>query len=390
MSERPLILIADDQPDNLLVLCDLLERSYDVETVSDGVQVLTRLAAGRFPDVLLLDVLMPGLDGFETCRCVKETPAFSDLPVVFLTSLESTVDEERCLSLGAEDFIRKPFVPGVVLARIGNLLGRRETELRRRELAILEAQLAEYERNSNALRTAVDKLTAANAELERFNLLAAHDLREPARMVSQYAQLFEKRCAAKLDAVEMQYLDFLVTGARRIYDMVSGLLVYSHVVAEGETRRMVSAANACAVALDRLATQVRESGGEIVVGVLPDITADQPSLILLFQNMIGNALKFRDPARGLRIDISAEPWEGEWCFTIADNGIGIDAGASDIFNLLRQLAPGRKSGAGVGLAICKRVVERLGGRIWAESELGAGSKFRFVIPEAASDGAQTS
>lgn len=386
MPERPLIMIADDQLDNLLVLEDLLGDRYSVEALTDGTQVLHRLASGRLPDALLLDVLMPGLDGFETCKRIKEDPVTRDLPVLFLTSLEGSEDEERGLSLGAEDFIRKPFVPGVVLARIGNLLGRREAERRRRELAILEARLAEYERNSHALHATVDRLTVANAELERFNQLAAHDLREPARLVSQYARLFEKRCVAKLDAVEMQNLNFLVTGARRIYDMVSGLLVYSQLAAEGETRRQVSTADACAVALDRLATQLKESGGEISVGPLPEVTADQTSLKMLFQNMIGNAIKFRDPLRVLRIDVSADRIEGEWCFTIADNGVGFDAGASDIFDLLRQLAPGRTSGAGVGLAICKRIVHGLGGRIWAESTPGTGSRFHFTIPGVTIDG----
>ncbi|CUW38657.1 putative two-component sensor histidine kinase, hybrid system (CheY-like superfamily 2-199;ATPase-like, ATP-binding domain 238-382) [Magnetospirillum sp. XM-1] len=381
MDQRPIVLVVDDQPDNILILVDLLSKLYRVESVGDGSELFERLAAGPNPDLILLDVVMPRMDGFETCRRLKEEAATSDIPIIFLTSLDGTGDEERGIALGADDFVRKPLIPGVVLARVGNLLGRRETERRRREVAVLEARVAEHQRNAAALQSAIDRLTVMNTELERFTMVAAHDLREPIRSVSMYAQMLQRRSVAKLDENERQYLDYLVEGATRIYDMIGSLLTYANVSLNAGQLHPVSAAFACKAALENLSALAEESGAELVVGPLPEVEADDVLLLQVFQNLISNALKFRHPLRRARIEVSARPIGTEWHFAVTDNGIGFNAEGEDVFELFRQLSPSdRRIGTGSGLAICKRIVQRLGGRIWAESTPDQGSVFHFALP----------
>ena len=248
------------------------------------------------------------------------------------------------------------------------------------DITAAKRDLAERQRNAEALQEAVARLTVMNTELERFTMVAAHDLREPVRSVRSFAQMLERRCAAKLDADERQYLDFLVGGATRIYDLIGGLLEYSRVPANAAPLHRTSAELACTMALDNLAALIREAGAEIVRDALPDVEADEVLLMQIFQNLIGNALKFRDPARRARVEIRAERGTETWRFSVGDNGIGFDAAGQDVFELFRQLQPGRHSGTGAGLAICKRIVQRLGGTIWADSQPGRGSTFCFTVP----------
>jgi signal transduction histidine kinase len=384
METSPLILIADDQPDNLFVLEDLLSGRYRVEAVTNGQQVLDRLTVAPMPDLILLDVVMPGLDGFEVCRVLKQQPATHDVPVVFLTGLDGTADEERGLSLGADDFIHKPFVPQVVLARVVNLLGRREAELRNRQMAVMEARLAEHQRHADAMQDAVEKLTTANAELERITLVAAHDLREPLRAVVSFAQLLERGCAAKLDATETEYLTYVVAGAKRMYELVGGLLTYSQVTSHADQLYAVCAASACTIALKSLAGKIDDCDAQVVVAPLPQVLANEALLTQIFQQLIDNAVKFRHPDRVPHIEVAARLAGKEWEFTVTDNGIGFGPASAeeDVFELFRQLDySGRRAGAGVGLAICKRIVHRLGGRIWALSTPGDGSQFGFSVRE---------
>ena len=378
---RPLVLAADDQPENLFVLEDLLGEICEVRTLPDGAAVLDFLAWGRLPDVLLLDVVMPGMDGFETYRRIKQNPATRDLSVIFLTGLDTPQAETLGLELGAEDFIHKPFVPGVVLARVRNLLGRRQIEQRRQEIAVLEAQMAEQRRLADTLQAAVDNLTVTNQELERFTVVAAHDLREPARSASLHAQVLKRLFADRLDGEGMKHLNFLETAARRMYDIVGGLLSYSEAGSSDRKSHPVSAAAACSLALANLRPQIQQADAEIIVGRLPEVIADKQMLVRLLQNLIDNAIKFRHRERRLRIEIEAAPTADGWEISVADNGLGFEAGRQDIFEIFRRLRQNDETGGiGFGLAICKRIVQHWNGKIWAISTPGAGSRFCFSVP----------
>jgi signal transduction histidine kinase len=381
MSARPRILVVDDQPDNCLVLEDLLCGSYDVETAADGLAALAALERGPLPDLVLLDVVMPGLDGFEVCRRLHEQPATRDLPVIFLSGLESASDEERGLSLGADDFIHKPFVAPLVLARVGNVIGRRESAIRERQIAVIEARLTEQQLIADSMQAVIDRLTVMNTELERFAFVAAHDLREPLRSVTSFAQLLDRHLGETLDPTGREYLRYVVDGARRMHDLIGGLLAYSYITSNVGPPAWISSASACGAAVENLASIIGESRAEIVVAELPMVQADELPLMQVFQNLIGNAVKFRAPDRVCRVEISARENDREWEFSVADNGIGFDPVEQDVFELFRRVRPhGGPSGSGVGLAICKRIVQTLGGRIGVESRADQGSVFTFTLP----------
>jgi len=381
MKARPLILVVDDQSDNCLVLEDLLIASYEVETIGDGPAALSRLECEPVPDLVLLDVMMPGLDGFEVCRRLHLQPLSREVPVIFLTGLDSPRDEEYGLSLGADDFIHKPFVAPLVLARVRNVIGRREAALRQRQIAVIEARLAEQTRVADAMQAVIERLTVMNTELERFAFVAAHDLREPLRSVTSFAQLLERHLAGQLDPVGRDYLRYVVDGARRMHELIGGLLAYSYVTSNVGPPARVSAEAACRVAVESLETIIRESRAEIVIGALPEVQADELPLMQLFQNLIGNAVKFRAPGTPCRVEVTARAGDGEWVFSVADNGIGFNPAEQDVFELFRRVRPhDGPAGSGVGLAICKRIIQALGGRIWAESHPGEGSVFSFSLP----------
>lgn len=256
-------------------------------------------------------------------------------------------------------------------------LGEELTSYRRH----LEEMVDEKQRTANLLQRTVDRLTVANAELERIAVVAAHDLREPARAVSMYAQMLERHSKAALDQDGLDYLHYLMSGAQRIYALIGGLLDYSRAPASAGELGRVSSANACAAALAALAAEISARNAEIVVGPLPEVIGDEAELLQVFQNLLDNALKFRNPACRLRVDVSAERRGAQWRFTVADNGIGFDPGSQDVFELFRQLNT-HGTGIGAGLAICKRTVLRLGGDIWVDSRPGHGSAFTFTLPAA--------
>lgn len=381
MKAKPLILVVDDQSDNCLVLEDLLQASYEVETVTDGAAALARLEHEPVPDLVLLDVVMPGLDGFEVCRRLHFHPLGRDVPVIFLTGLDSPRDEEYGLSLGADDFIHKPFVVPLVLARVRNVIGRRESALRQRQIAVIEARLAEQQRVADAMQAVIERLTVMNTELERFAFVAAHDLREPLRSVASFAQLLERHLGNSLDQTGRDYLHYVVEGARRMHEMIGGLLAYSYVTSNVGPPAPVSALAACRVAVESLESIIRDSRAEIVIGDLPEVRADELPLMQLFQNLIGNAVKFRAAGRPCRVEVTARREAEEWIFSVADNGIGFESTEQDVFELFRRVRPhDGPTGSGVGLAICKRIVQALGGRIWVESRPGEGSVFSFSLP----------
>lgn len=231
------------------------------------------------------------------------------------------------------------------------------------------------------LKQHTDELARSNADLQQFAYVASHDLQEPLRMVSSYTQLLARRYKGRLDEDADTYIEYAVDGARRMQRLIQDLLVYSR-VGSGETPLVLKDVNVIVNdALTNLRAAIESSDAEITLGPLPEITCEPSQITQLFQNIIGNAIKYRgdDPPH---ICISAERDEREWTFSVKDNGIGIDRKFSDrIFVLFKKLhAIEEYEGTGIGLAICKKIVERQGGRIWVDSEAGHGSNFQFTVP----------
>jgi light-regulated signal transduction histidine kinase (bacteriophytochrome) len=231
------------------------------------------------------------------------------------------------------------------------------------------------------MRRQASELTRSNSELEQFAYVASHDLQEPLRMITGYTNLLAKRYGGKLDQDADDFIGFAVNGAKRMHVLINDLLSYSRA---GNNRNRLTQTN-CEETLARtlasLQAAIEESGAAITHDDLPTVMADRTQMDQLFQNLIGNAIKYRgaDPPQ---IHVGCQRDGGWWVFSVRDNGIGIDPRYSErIFIIFQRLhTRDEYSGTGIGLAICKKIVERHGGKIWIESELGQGTTCYFKLP----------
>jgi PAS domain S-box-containing protein len=234
------------------------------------------------------------------------------------------------------------------------------------------------------LRLTNEALQRSNADLEQFAYAASHDLQEPLRMISLYTQLLQEEYSGLLDETGRSYVDFAVSGAQRMERLLQDLMAYSRVsvAPQGLTERS-DARVALDAALGNLEATVRKSGAQFHISELPSVAAPPVHMVLLFQNLIGNALKYSG-GNVPEVWINAERADRFWRFSVKDNGIGIEPQyAKQIFGVFKRLHGAEYEGTGIGLAVCQRIVERTGGRIWLESTPGEGSTFYFTLPRAA-------
>jgi PAS domain S-box-containing protein len=245
-------------------------------------------------------------------------------------------------------------------------------------------------RNISARKTAeehlaqtVGELKRSNEELQQFAYVSSHDLQEPLRMVASYTQLLAKRYKGRLDRDADEFIAFAVDGCNRMQGLIRDLLAYSRTGTSGKVLLEVSGEGALKQALSNLRATIEQSSAVVTHDLLPTIRTDETQLTQVFQNLVGNAIKYRS-AEIPQVHVSASKNGGnEWIFSVRDNGLGIDPQYFERIFILFQRLHGRKEfeGTGIGLAICKKIVERLGGRIWVESQLEKGSTFYFGLPE---------
>lgn len=258
----------------------------------------------------------------------------------------------------------------------------------RDEMAVVAESFNEMARSlaerTGQLNKKSEELEKSNQELEHFASIASHDLQAPLLAVASNLKLLEKRIRDNLNEESKGFLNDSLESAMRMQELIRNLLAYSRVQAKAKPIEKIDSSKSLELALKNLSVAIEQSGAKITVGRLPDIMADSTQMTQLFQNLIGNAIKYRRE-EALRIDINTEKKDDEWVFSISDNGLGIsDEDRSRIFEIFYR-APGKKSGTGIGLATCKRIVERHGGRIWVESTSGKGSIFYFTVPESLRD-----
>jgi signal transduction histidine kinase/PAS domain-containing protein len=379
-SSRGRVLLADDNADMRAYVYRLLAPHFDVEAVADGQEALDR-ALNHPPDLILSDIMMPGLDGFALLKNLRTEPATSTLPVILLSARAGEESRVEGIEAGADDYLVKPFTARELLARVTTHL----------EMSRLRRQAAERERalrrDAEAAReratAAMEALRRANSDLEQFAFSASHDLQEPLRMVATFSQLLQMKYAGKLDEQADTIIQHCVEGATRMGRMIRDLLEYTRVasISDAQPERM-ALEDALEGALDNLRTAILESGAVLTHDPLPILRAEPVHLQQIFQNLVSNAIKYRGHKPPC-IHIGAVRHNGGWEFTVRDNGIGIDERYQEqVFGLFKRLHSGsRYSGTGLGLAICKKLVERYHGRIWVESALGEGSTFFFTLPD---------
>jgi signal transduction histidine kinase len=328
--------------------------------------LLEELSTGAATALIAQEALSPesvsGLGNWLTSQ-----PTWSDIPFIVLTSKgrsnRTTFHKARELqALGNVTFLERPFRPETIEAGVR---------------AALRARMRQYE-----IRRRQETLTRANLDLEQFAYTASHDLQEPIRNMAIYSTLISREYADRLDEQGLTYLQFVSEGAHRMESLVAGLLEYTKAATiVDELPEPVNAGKQLRLALLNLAEVIRENEADVVYCPLPDVRVRELHLQQLFQNLIGNAIKYRS-AEKPHISITAEREGTRWRLGVHDNGIGIQAEyTTRIFGLFKRLhGHDEYSGTGIGLAICQRIVDRYMGRIWVESVPGKGSSFFLTLP----------
>jgi PAS domain S-box-containing protein len=243
-------------------------------------------------------------------------------------------------------------------------------------------EIEERRLTEDKLKKTLDDLARSNSELENFAYVASHDLQEPLRMISSYTQLISKRYNGKLDEKADQYISFVVDGAKRMQQLIHDLLEYSRVATRGKEFEPVDCNEILKNVLTNLQISIQKNNAVIKYDALPRVMADNIQLMQLFQNLISNAMKFKSDSIPV-VTIKVEDRTVEWLFSVSDNGIGIDPQFKERIFIIFQRLHEREAypGTGIGLAVCKKIVERHGGRIWVEAEEGKGSTFFFTLPK---------
>jgi len=327
-------------------------RSYFKAFSTDAAQAhgrrLSELGAGLWDDPRLkarLEAVVQRSESFEDHELAREIPGLG----------------RRTLLLNARLVLQASDRPPLVLLAMEDV-----TERRALEESVREKSAA---------------LERSNRDLQEFAYVASHDLQEPLRMVVSYTELLARRYRGRLDADADEFIGFAVDGAKRMQRLINDLLAYSRLDRRGAEMTPVCAAQAAAESLAALQAAIAESGATVEVGPLPSVRADPGQLAQLFQNLIGNALKFRDPARAPLIRITASREGSFWTFRVEDNGIGVDPQYFEkVFIIFERLHGHDVPGTGIGLALCRKIVGRHGGRIWIESEKGRGTTMFFTLP----------
>ncbi len=360
------LLVEDNDLDAALVVRALQKDGFDVtaNVVQDEAEFTQALRAHP-PEVVLADYNLPNWKGMDTLKTMRSEGL--DIPMILVSGSLGDVMAVECIKQGATDYVLKD-----ELARLPEVIRR---ALREKNERALRHQMEED------LARKVDELARSNADLEQFAYVASHDLQEPLRMVTAYTQLLAERYRGKLDENADKFIGYASEGAQRMQVLIQDLLAFSRVGRNGLVSGNVDCNSVMEEVLQTLTAAIQESGATVTHGDLPAVWADRTQVAQIFQNLIGNAIKFRGTAPPL-ISMQAEKADQRWLFRVSDNGIGIAPEyAQNIFIVFQRLhARSEYAGNGIGLAICKKIVERDGGRIWVESQSGSGSTFKFTLP----------
>lgn len=355
------ILIVDDTPANLRVLsATLSDRGYEVRCVNSGAMALT-VARNAPPDLILLDIKMPEMDGYQVCQQLKSDPKTYEIPVIFLSALDDIADKVKAFTAGGVDYITKPFQTEEVLARVKNQL----------TISHLRQKLTAQN----------DELMRSNLELEQFASVVSHDLQQPLQVIVGFARMLEKKSQNWQSEDTKKFLGHILVSGTHMQELIRDLLAYSRVNTSDPAYEPVDCNEVLSQVLNNLQMANARSNAVVDYPPLPTVMANESQLEQVFQNLISNALKFQRPNTTPRVEISVTQ-EDEWQFSFKDNGIGIKPEKfPSIFQMFKRLHKRQEyPGTGIGLAICQKVIDAHGGRIWVESEPGIGTVFHFTLP----------
>jgi signal transduction histidine kinase len=367
---RPILLVVDDVETNIDLLLETLSEDYVVRVATDGAGALDSVKKSR-PDLILLDVMMPGMDGFEVCRRLKDDPTTHEVPVIFITALNDTIDKVKGFSVGGVDYVTKPFQPEEVLARVSAHL-----EIRRQKL---ELHHQKYE-----LQQSYDKLRETEIQRDSLVHMIVHDMRSPLFVILGNLEMVEMK---PLPDVISTCIGRAMSASYMLMEMISTLLDVSKMEA-GQMTLEFSEVYMRDMVMETIQMLEPLRYQRRLTLTAPEemeaITGDTRLIRRILQNLIGNALKFTDKDKGIIticIEIVAKD---KMRVSVVDNGRGIPLEYHDkVFDKFRQVAAqnqGQGYSTGLGLTFCKLAVEAHGGKIGLESEVGMGSTFWFELP----------
>jgi signal transduction histidine kinase len=360
------LLVEDDVADVELVLRTLGKDGFDVSgDVAQTVEEFTLRIQTIAYDLILADYNLPQWRGTEALDILCRENL--DVPLIVVTGYLSQDKAMECIKQGAVDCVLKDHIARLPASVRRALEEKRIRGLRRK----VEKELADK----------VVELARSNAELEQFAYVASHDLQEPLRMIANYTQLLAERYRGRLDEQADKYIHYSVDGAVRMQALIQDLLKFSRVGKADIEPKAIECRVAVEQALKNLNAAVEESGAVVNWKGLPVVMADSSLLTQVFQNLISNAIKFHGSETPM-IQIDAEKKGHEWVLSVSDNGIGIRAESwQDIFVIFRRLHTRTEyAGNGIGLAICKKIIERHGGKLWIEGQVAPGCRFKFTLP----------
>ena len=368
--KEPALLLVDDLVDNLVAVEAALEPlGHRTLRALSGEEALRHLLTDDV-GVIVLDVQMPGLDGFETARHIKGRDRTRDVPIVFLTALGTDLEHRlRGYDVGAVDYIAKPVDPDLLRAKVRVFLQlQMATEELRTQGAVLEERTRDLERT--------------NADLEQFSYIASHDLQDPLRAIAGYLELLVDHVGDRLDDEARSWVSRARDSAARMSALITDLLAYARAGAVQVDLEDVDLDRALEVAKESVAAGLGEAGGTVeAVGSLGRARGVRMDLERVFQNLLSNALKYRG-AEAPAIWVRAERDGDQVLVSVRDNGKGVDDVDLDrVFGRFERVEGEPYPGTGLGLAVCRRIVERVGGRIWMERNApDPGVTVQFCLP----------
>lgn len=359
------VLVVEDNEADLRLLCDILQgEGFHVIGCCSAREALEHVQQRDF-GVAVVDYRLPDLSGAQLLERIR---GFDDqVRVIIYTGPASFDSIKEALDLGAFAYVERLSEPAELLRYVHRAC------LERVDRYALDLEQAV------ALRT--EEIARSNRELENFAAVVAHDLRSPLLTISGYSQLIEEEYGVQLDATARDYLRQIVAGAARMNRLIEDILEYSRAGHSGEPFREVDMQSVVTLAMANLEAAIRKNDVRIEVGPMPTVVGDQTQLVQLLQNLLGNAIKFRGDEPPL-IRVTAAPSPVGWQFAVEDNGIGIaEEHFKRIFQTFYRLHGREHPGAGIGLAVCQKIVDRHGGRIWPTSVPGHGATFHFSIAD---------
>ena len=383
LSDRVNILLVDDQPANLLALEAMLQGlDQTLVKAESGREALKRLLTHDFA-VILLDVKMPDMDGFETAALIRQRDKSRDTPIIFLTAADKTHTEAvRGYAVGAVDYLVKPVVPEFVRSKVSVFveLAKKNEQLRRQAELLREGEQAAREL-AEARAELVADLEHKNRELESFSYAVSHDLRAPLRRVEAFGRAVQESQGERLDENGRRFLDRIQEASRQMSQLIDDVLYLSKVSRAEVRQHEIDLSGLVESILERL--REAEPGRVVETRVRPGVIveADGRLLRIAVANLLENAWKFTAREAAARIEFGVITALSEPTYFVRDNGAGFDMAYADrLFGPFQRLHLANEfPGSGIGLATVQRIIHRLGGRVWAEGVVGQGATFSFTL-----------